>query len=87
MPVHFPKTRGVYTPNTTVAFPAQLNGVDVTCEISAEALEDHFGARSTAGDDLVAAFEANRPAIEAVARVRLPQRIPTGRCLLVSTDF
>lgn len=87
MPIHFPTTPGVYTPNNTVAFAAQINGVDVTCEISVEALEDHFGARSTRGTDLVAAFEANRTAIEAVARVKLPQRIPAGRCLLVSADF
>lgn len=87
MPINFPNARGVYTQNTTVAFPAQVNGIDVNCEISAEALEDHFGARSANGSDLLAAFEANRSAIEAVARVKLPQRIPTGRCLLVSADF
>lgn len=85
--VHFYNTRGVYTPNTTVAFPAEFNGIDVTCEISAEALQNHFGVRSANGADLVAAFEANRAAIEAVAREKLPQRIPAGRCLLVSADF
>lgn len=87
MPIQFPTTPSVYTPNNTVAFTAQINGVDVICEISAEALEDHFGARSARGTDLVAVFEANRPAIEAVARVKVPQRIPAGRCLLVSADF
>jgi len=87
MAVHFYDTPGVYTQNTTVAFRVQFNGVDVTCEISTEALQDHFGTRSAAGADLVSAFEANRPSIEAVAREKIPQRVPAGRCLLVSDDF
>ncbi|MPV65557.1 DUF1488 domain-containing protein [Burkholderia sp. BE17] len=86
MAVHFFNTPGIYTPNTTVAFRAQFNGIDVTCEISAEALQDHFGVRTANGADLVFAFEANRPAIETVARVLIPQPIPAGRCLLMSTD-
>lgn len=87
MAVHFYNTPGIYTQNTTVAFRGQFNGVDVTCEISMEALQDHFGAHSANGADLVFAFEANRSAIEAVAREKLPQRIPIGRCVLVSADF
>lgn len=87
MAIHFPNKSSVYTANTTVAFPAQINGVDVTCEISTEALQDHFGVGSAYGPDLVAAFEANRAVIEAVAREKLPQRAPMGRCLLVSADF
>nr|WP_063791585.1 DUF1488 domain-containing protein [Burkholderia ambifaria] len=87
MAVHFYNMPGIYTQNMTVAFRAQFNGVDVTCEISTEALQDHFGAQSASGADLVFAFEANRPVIEDIARVKLPQRIPAGRCLLVSTDF
>lgn len=87
MAIHFYNTPGIYTPNTTVAFRAQFNGVDVTCEISAEALQDHFGVRSASGPDLVYAFESNRPVIEAVAREKIPQRIPAGRCLLLSADF
>ncbi|NUY04363.1 DUF1488 domain-containing protein [Paraburkholderia sp. JPY169] len=42
---------------------------EVECEISAEALEDHFDSPSVRGADLVAAFEAHRAQIEAVARV------------------
>jgi len=37
--------------------------------------------------DLVSAFESNRAAIEAMARIKLPVRIPLGRWLLVSGDF
>lgn len=87
MAIVFQNKLAVYTPNTTVAFPAQIDGVDVTCEISAEALEDHFGASSNKSADLLAAFDANRAAIEKVARIRLPERIQTGRCLLKTEDF
>lgn len=75
------------TPNTTVAFDAEYNGAHVICEISAEALDDHFGAISLSDTDLVAAFEGNRGIIEAAARGVLPHRAPTGRCFLVSADF
>ena len=87
MAIHFPKQPGIYTAKTTVAFPVQINDADVTCEISTEALQDHFGANSNRGPDLVAAFEANRTTIESVARAKLPLRASTGRCLLVTADF
>ncbi len=87
MPIQFPNKPAIYTTNTTVAFLAVLNGVDVTCEISTEALCDHFGAVSIKGIDLVAAFDRNRAVIESVARSVLPQRAPAGRCLLVTADF
>lgn len=87
MPIQFSTKPGVYTVNTTVAFPARVNSVDVTCEISMEALQDHFNPASGNAADLVAAFESNRAVIEATARVKLPVRIPLGRCLLVSGDF
>lgn len=47
-----------------VAFPAQVDGTRVQCAISAEALEDHFGAASVREEDLVTAFESNRRRIE-----------------------
>lgn len=87
MAIYFSNVRAVYTPNTTVAFPAKMNGIDLTCEISGEALFDHFGSKSMAGDDMLAAFEASHGLIEAAASAVLPHRAPTGRCLLVSTDF
>lgn len=87
MAIHFPRRPGVYTINTTVAFPAQLNGFDVICEIAVEAPQDHFGASSASGPNLVAAFEANRAMIEVIAREKLPQRAPAGRCVLESADF
>lgn len=87
MVVQFQKRVSTYTIHTTVSFPAQINDLEASCEISGEALCDHFGARSMRGTDLVAAFEANRKAIESVASNWLPVRFPAGRCLLVTADF
>lgn len=87
MVIYFSNKPATYTPNTTVAFPALVDGTEVACEISAEALTDHFEAISMRGVDLVAAFEAHRAEIEAMVRAVLPQRLPAGRCLLVSQDF
>jgi hypothetical protein len=87
MVIHFSAKPATYTPNTTVAFPAMVDGIEVMCEISAEALADHFEAVSMRGADLVAAFQGHRAEVEAMARAVLPQRLPSGRCLLVSQDF
>uniref|UniRef100_UPI003F495C66 DUF1488 domain-containing protein n=1 Tax=Cupriavidus yeoncheonensis TaxID=1462994 RepID=UPI003F495C66 len=48
--------------------PAQIDGAAATFEVTAEALEDHFGARSYLYEDLVSAFATHRNAIEKVAR-------------------
>lgn len=85
--VHFPQTEPTYTSNTTVSFEAVIDGVKVSGEISEEALEDHFGATSRSPSELVKSFKAHRPAIEAVARIKLPKRLMAGRPLLVSADF
>lgn len=87
MAITFPRVPSHYTQYTTVAFVAEMNGVRVTCEISGEALMDHFGATAWDGARMVASFEQNRGLIEAAARAVLPTRASTGRCLLVSADF
>ncbi|WP_092142503.1 DUF1488 domain-containing protein [Cupriavidus sp. YR651] len=46
---------------------ATVNGSPATYEITAEALEDHFGARSYRNEDLLPAFLSNRQDIERVA--------------------
>jgi predicted nucleic acid-binding Zn ribbon protein len=85
--VHFPQTPApVCTSNGTVAFPVVIDGWATMAEISAEALRDHFRA-SDAPDGLLAAFQWHRPAIEAIARMTLPDRRAGGRALLVSADF
>lgn len=48
-------------------FPAIADSVAIECAITAEALEDHYGARSPHEPDLREAFCANRAAIETVA--------------------
>ncbi|CAN7358557.1 DUF1488 domain-containing protein [Cupriavidus necator] len=46
---------------------AKVDGSPATYEITAEALEDHFGARSYRSEDLLPAFMGNRQDIERVA--------------------
>jgi hypothetical protein len=51
-----------------LAFPALVDDQPVQCAITAEALEDHFGARSLREDDLVDSFLAHRFQIEQAAQ-------------------
>ncbi|MFP3587937.1 DUF1488 domain-containing protein [Paraburkholderia sp. SIMBA_055] len=69
MKIHFPDECPEYCARDfVVAFPAQVDDTRVQCAISAEALEDHFGAASLREEDLLAAFESNRRRIEHAAR-------------------
>ena len=85
--VDFPQIDPVPTGNTTLSFPVLIDGIQVSGEISAEALQDNFGAGSWQAADLISAFIANRGAIEAVGRAKLPARHAAGRALLVTGDF
>jgi len=68
MNVSFPGIRPQYhAGRLQLTFPATADGAQIRCAITAEALEDHFGAASSREPDLIAAFDANRPAIEAAA--------------------
>jgi hypothetical protein len=49
-----------------VHFAALIDGEPVVCSITAEALEDHFGAKSPREDDVLAAFENGAARIRAV---------------------
>ena len=49
-----------------VRFTAEVDGVPLACAITAEALEDHFGAPSTLEAELLAAFAAGRDRILAM---------------------
>ncbi|WP_309477080.1 DUF1488 family protein [Trinickia acidisoli] len=51
-----------------VRFIAVVDGVPLSCAITAEALEDHFGAGSTLEAELLRAYEAGRERIRAVCR-------------------
>ncbi|WP_085953616.1 DUF1488 family protein [Paraburkholderia xenovorans] len=69
MKIHFPEERPEYCArDLVVAFPAEVDGERVQCAITAEALEDHFGAASLREDDLISAFNSNRHPIEHAAR-------------------
>jgi Protein of unknown function (DUF1488) len=72
--------------NLTVAFPAIVNGHAVDCAITAEALEDHFGAASCSASDLLEAFRAHRKEIERVAHDLL-QNTQTKELILHSGHF
>ena len=87
MIVQFPHTSAGYTHTGTVTFVAMVDGTAVICEISPEALEDHFGATRTHRSYLLAAFESLRAEIESVAAAILPHRLKERRCLLFSRDF
>jgi len=73
-----------------VTFPADIDGHRIVCFISAEALQDHFGARGTGGGELTRAFERNRSTIEAAARRKIlfaGTAFATGRVDLLTADF
>jgi Protein of unknown function (DUF1488) len=69
-----------------LAFPALVDDHPVQCAITAEALEDHFGAHSLREDDLVGAFLAHRFEIETAAR-RLLDEVGAKPVLLHSGFF
>ncbi|WP_321574897.1 DUF1488 family protein [Paraburkholderia franconis] len=65
MHISFPSCDPEYCARDLVlAFPALVDHQPVQCAITAEALEDHFGARSLREDDLISAFTAHRLEIE-----------------------
>jgi hypothetical protein len=69
----------------TLAFPAVVNGERVECMITAEALEDHYGAASPRIEDMIGAFDAHRGRIEAATRRLLSE---TGaRCLVLRSGY
>jgi hypothetical protein len=51
-----------------VRFVANADGVPLSCAITAEALEDHFGAGSTLEAELLHAYAEGRDRIHAVCR-------------------
>ena len=92
--IFFPHDKpGIYSLNKSVAFPAIVGGKNITCEISEEALEQHFGGNPPRDYTkvefdvaMVAAFEAARDRIEAVAARQL-EKNPDGVCFLRPEDF
>lgn len=74
MQISFPAEPPEYCGRDLVlAFPALVDGELVQCAITAEALEDHFGAESLREEDVLRAFEMHRYAIEKAAREMLQE--------------
>ncbi|KVD11383.1 hypothetical protein WI80_11815 [Burkholderia ubonensis] len=74
MQISFPAEKPEYCgPDLVLAFPALVEGGRVWCAITAEALEDHFGAASPREQDLADAFARHRPVIERAARCMLEE--------------
>ena len=68
MNIKFPTQTPVYQGDApSLTFVAVADGEHVQCTISAEALEDHFGAASWREEDLQQAFESHRSSIEGAA--------------------
>lgn len=72
-----------------VLFAGKTPEGEITCAVSGEALEDHFGARGSSARARLATFRANRSAIEHAARRKLTARKneSDGSILLKSPDF
>jgi hypothetical protein len=69
-----------------VAFEANVDGADVWCSVSLDALNDHFGNGGPSAHDLVGTFEANRARIENATRKVLERN--GGRSVELETgDF
>jgi transcriptional regulator with XRE-family HTH domain len=83
--ISFPDQNPRVTPKRTVVFQAMEDGQARECEISHEALQDHFGAATSKHHDLLTAFISGKEAIHEAARKKLPDS--AERCLLVSADF
>ncbi|CAN7783016.1 DUF1488 domain-containing protein [Caballeronia sp. LjRoot34] len=72
--------------NLTVGFATRVDGEDIDCAVSAEALEDHFGAASSSAADLLDAFNQHRSQIERMAR-NLLREVHTKELLMRSGHF
>ncbi|MCG5076272.1 DUF1488 domain-containing protein [Paraburkholderia tagetis] len=65
MKISFPRIAPQFDSESfTLVFPAMVDGTQIECGITAEALEDHFGAHSISETDLLMAFGGHRCAIE-----------------------
>ncbi|WP_406951016.1 DUF1488 family protein [Paraburkholderia guartelaensis] len=83
--IQFPDEEAFYHASGTIRYRAVVDGTWVMCEISPEALEDYFRARSGRAG-LLAAFATHRKEIESITRQILPHRIYAGRCQLFLRD-
>ena len=86
MQILFPNETPEYSGRElTLAFPALVDGQRVECTITAEALEDHFGAASTRLEDMVGAFDMHRSRIEEATRRLLSET--RAQCVVLRSGY
>ncbi|AKM38646.1 MULTISPECIES: DUF1488 domain-containing protein [Burkholderia] len=86
MQIHFTNEKPEYSGrDLMLAFTALVNGERVQCQITAEALEDHFGAASPRFEDMVGAFDQHRDRIEAAARRLLSET--RAQCVTLRSGY
>jgi Protein of unknown function (DUF1488) len=86
MQIIFPNETPEYSGRElTLAFPAMVDGERVECMITAEALEDHYGAASPRLEDMVGAFAEHRARIEAATRRLLSET--RAQCLVLRSGY
>ena len=86
MHISFPSCTPEYCArDLLLAFPALVDGQPVQCAITAEALEDHFGARSLREEELIAAFNSHHLEIELAAQRMLNE--VGGRSILLHSGY
>ncbi|CAH2909839.1 MAG: FIG00461530: hypothetical protein [uncultured Paraburkholderia sp.] len=86
MQILFPNESPEYSGRElTLAFPALVDGQRVECIITAEALEDHFGAASPRLEDMVGAFHTHRERIEAATRRLLSET--SAQCVMLRSGY
>lgn len=74
MRVTFPDDAPVFDgAQMVVRFVANVDGVPLSCAITAEALEDHFGAGSTLESELLRAYADGRERIRDVCQQAIEQ--------------
>jgi hypothetical protein len=72
-----------------VTFTGLDQGKNVVCHISFDALKHHCGLGQTLNDEVLAAFDANRGAIEAIAKRKHAAGLVgrNGRVFIDVADF
>jgi len=87
MEISFPNiVKPKLTAMGTISFQTLIDGEYLWCEISREALRDHFGAVSTKEHDLLFSFHIHEPEIQQVAR-RCLEMDGGGPVLLRAVNF
>jgi len=84
-PIDFPEKIERYDGSRDVVlFPARTRDGEISCAISGDALEDHYGAKGPSQRARRAAFREHRPKIEEAARQKfLARRLERDGSILI----